>query len=133
LISDNSSSKFLFLNGIRKNRLIVLFQLVVENPAIFDIPFVGTTSNNHSTSSSELDDSFADDDHSLSHDDGLMTRKIHFKLTDLCAQILGKPLDKSEQFGNWAKRPLRREQLQYAALDAYCLLDLFDQFKCRAR
>lgn len=44
-------------------------------------------------------------------------------LTKLC---LGKKLDKSNQFSNWAQRPLRKEQLQYAALDAFCLLEIYD-------
>lgn len=39
---------------------------------------------------------------------------------------LGKKLDKSNQFSNWAQRPLRKEQLRYAALDAFCLLEIYD-------
>ncbi|XP_053950068.1 exonuclease mut-7 homolog [Anastrepha ludens] len=40
-------------------------------------------------------------------------------LTEIC---LGKKLDKSNQFSNWANRPLRHDQVIYAALDAHCLL-----------
>uniref|UniRef100_A0A1B0G7H2 3'-5' exonuclease domain-containing protein n=1 Tax=Glossina morsitans morsitans TaxID=37546 RepID=A0A1B0G7H2_GLOMM len=43
-------------------------------------------------------------------------------LTELC---LGKKLDKSNQFSNWANRPLRRDQLIYAALDAHCLILIY--------
>ncbi|XP_046996046.1 exonuclease mut-7 homolog [Schistocerca americana] len=45
------------------------------------------------------------------------------RLVELCK---GHPLDKSDQFSNWEQRPLRRGQLVYAALDAYCLLEVFD-------
>ncbi|XP_055551478.1 exonuclease mut-7 homolog [Wyeomyia smithii] len=47
-------------------------------------------------------------------------------LANLAKLCLGKKLDKSNQFSNWAQRPLRKEQLQYAALDAYCLLEIYD-------
>lgn len=45
------------------------------------------------------------------------------RLVELCK---GHPLDKSDQFSNWEQRPLRKGQLVYAALDAYCLLEVFD-------
>lgn len=50
-------------------------------------------------------------------------------LGDLVQLCLGKKLDKSNQFSNWENRPLRQEQLVYAALDAYCLIEMYDIIK----
>lgn len=50
-------------------------------------------------------------------------------LGTLVNQCLGRPLDKSDQFSNWEKRPLRDSQLVYAALDAYCLIQVYDVMK----
>ncbi|XP_066837000.1 exonuclease mut-7 homolog isoform X4 [Anser cygnoides] len=48
-------------------------------------------------------------------------------LSLLVQHILGKPLDKTEQLSNWEKRPLREEQIIYAASDAYCLLEIYEK------
>ncbi|KAL3994879.1 3'-5' exonuclease family protein [Acanthocheilonema viteae] len=64
--------------------------------------------------------------------DPVSDETVHFRLTDLCQKVLGEALDKTEQIGNWAMRPLRREQMKYAAMDAYCLLNLYDKLKIRA-
>lgn len=50
-------------------------------------------------------------------------------LSTLVHQCLGYPLDKSDQFSNWEKRPLRESQLIYASLDAYCLIQVYDVLK----
>ena len=40
---------------------------------------------------------------------------------------LGKPLSKGEQCSNWGKKPLRKSQLHYAALDALVCIMIFQQ------
>ncbi|ALC39432.1 Nbr [Drosophila busckii] len=46
-------------------------------------------------------------------------------LTDLSMLCLGKKLNKANQCSNWANRPLRREQVLYAAIDARCLMLIY--------
>lgn len=46
------------------------------------------------------------------------------RLSALVEERLGSPLDKSQQCSDWEQRPLTAEQIDYAALDAYCLLML---------
>ncbi|KAH8269364.1 hypothetical protein KR018_007473 [Drosophila ironensis] len=52
-------------------------------------------------------------------------------LSDLALICLGKKLNKSNQCSNWANRPLRREQILYAAIDARCLLLIFNTLQAR--
>ncbi|NWU28871.1 MUT7 Exonuclease, partial [Dyaphorophyia castanea] len=48
-------------------------------------------------------------------------------LSLLVQHVLGKPLDKTEQLSNWERRPLREQQVLYAASDAYCLLEIYER------
>jgi len=63
------------------------------------------------------------------HDTMLAARRGGEKRYSLQAQTqahLGFQLDKSEQRGDWARRPLTHKQLRYAALDAACTLLLYE-------
>jgi len=48
----------------------------------------------------------------------------HESLRSLSERVLGKTLDKEQQMSNWSIRPLLPEQVEYAACDAYVLLEL---------
>jgi hypothetical protein len=64
------------------------------------------------------------------HDTMLAARRSGEKSCSLKAQAalhLGLQLDKTEQRGDWSRRPLSHEQLHYASLDAACTLLLFEQ------
>ncbi|XP_059494339.1 exonuclease mut-7 homolog isoform X2 [Stegostoma tigrinum] len=64
----------------------------------------------------------------LMSEDGVNCGNSHGEkgLSLLVQCVLGKSLDKTEQLSNWEKRPLRPQQVIYAASDAYCLLDVYD-------
>ncbi|KAH8410342.1 hypothetical protein KR009_012352 [Drosophila setifemur] len=52
-------------------------------------------------------------------------------LSDLALTCLGKKLNKSNQCSNWTNRPLRRDQILYAAIDARCLLLIHNTLRAR--
>ncbi|CAL2036822.1 unnamed protein product [Caenorhabditis brenneri] len=47
------------------------------------------------------------------------------KMAVLVENLIGWKMDKSEQCGNWQARPLRKNQIVYAALDAVAVVELF--------
>jgi len=47
----------------------------------------------------------------------------------LVEHYLRKKLDKSHRYTDWTKRPLEKEQLDYAALDVVYLMDIFEQMR----
>jgi DNA polymerase I-like protein with 3'-5' exonuclease and polymerase domains len=55
------------------------------------------------------------------------------KLGEVCQRELGIELDKTEQTSNWARRPLSRRQLAYAALDVEVLPPLWDRLQVQGR
>lgn len=50
-----------------------------------------------------------------------------FSLSSVSDHLFGMKLDKTYQQSNWRKRPLSREQLDYAALDAQIALQVFQE------
>lgn len=47
---------------------------------------------------------------------------VYNSLSDLVKLCFGKPLNKTEQFSNWEKIPLRYNQIKYAGMYFYTLL-----------
>lgn len=52
-------------------------------------------------------------------------------LSSLCERELGWKLPKAGRLTDWLERPLRRAQLDYAAADVACLLDIADRQAAR--
>lgn len=48
-------------------------------------------------------------------------------LASVSAHLLGLPVDKTLQNSNWRRRPLTRSQIEYAALDARVVLQVYDK------
>jgi hypothetical protein len=64
------------------------------------------------------------------HDTMLAARRGGDRKCSLKAQVethLGFQMDKTEQRGDWSRRPLTEEQLNYASLDAVCTLLLYEK------
>ncbi|KHJ97375.1 3'-5' exonuclease [Oesophagostomum dentatum] len=58
--------------------------------------------------------------------ESVVQRTVNRGLSYVCERVLGRPLDKTEQCSVWDRRPLRSSQLRYAAMDAYCLILIYD-------
>jgi ribonuclease D len=52
-----------------------------------------------------------------------------YSLAGVVAHLFGIEMDKSYQKSNWKRRPLTRAQLEYAALDAYITLRVYDELQ----
>ncbi|EEF46701.1 uncharacterized protein LOC8276833 isoform X2 [Ricinus communis] len=50
-------------------------------------------------------------------------------LATICNEVLGISLSKELQCSDWSHRPLTEEQKAYAAIDAHCLLEIFNVFR----
>eukprot|EP00353_Schmidingerella_taraikaensis_P004688 CAMPEP_0185574000 /NCGR_PEP_ID=MMETSP0434-20130131/5562_1 /TAXON_ID=626734 ORGANISM="Favella taraikaensis, Strain Fe Narragansett Bay" /NCGR_SAMPLE_ID=MMETSP0434 /ASSEMBLY_ACC=CAM_ASM_000379 /LENGTH=160 /DNA_ID=CAMNT_0028190409 /DNA_START=1552 /DNA_END=2034 /DNA_ORIENTATION=+ len=59
--------------------------------------------------------------------------KNQIGLAKVVESIFDKPLCKGEQMSNWEKRPLRKSQQHYGALDAVCLVQLLSRMEEKAR
>lgn len=52
-----------------------------------------------------------------------------YSLAGVVAHLFGIEMDKSFQKSNWKRRPLTRAQLEYAALDAYITLRVYEELQ----
>jgi ribonuclease D len=52
-----------------------------------------------------------------------------YSLAGVVEHLFGLEMDKSYQKSNWKRRPLTRAQLEYAALDAYITLRVYDELE----
>lgn len=59
---------------------------------------------------------------------GLHPEEKHSNLSHICRRVLGKEICKAQTLTNWRRRPLRRSQLHYAAMDAFVVLRIYDQW-----
>lgn len=55
----------------------------------------------------------------------LFPKENKSSLKFMVEKLLQKKMSKSETMGNWKKRPLRKHQLHYAALDSFVMLKLY--------
>ncbi|XP_062699433.1 exonuclease mut-7 homolog [Aedes albopictus] len=55
----------------------------------------------------------------------LNMRNLFIQISPTWSSCVGKKLNKSNLFSNWTQRPLRNEQLRYAVLNGFCLLEIY--------
>ncbi|CRH00734.1 exonuclease, putative [Plasmodium relictum] len=110
IICDNNAFHFeLFNRDIIEKNDIALFKKVINS--------------NHYDLNNEIKNSFNKyDDTIVSHN---KISKLHFKsLNDLCQKFLKRKLDKQLQLSDWSKRPLTEDQINYASIDSYNLIEI---------
>ncbi|MGH9900740.1 MAG: HRDC domain-containing protein [Pyrinomonadaceae bacterium] len=56
-----------------------------------------------------------------------------YSLASVAEHLLGLPLDKTLQRSNWRRRPLTRQQIEYAALDAHVTLKVYAELERHLR
>ncbi|SBT79530.1 exonuclease, putative [Plasmodium malariae] len=112
---DNNVMNFELLNrNILENSNVLLFKKVINNN-----PCELNKEIRHNISYLESD---------IITNSCKYTNKIYFKsLSDLCKKVLQKKLNKQLQLSNWKKRPLTRDQIEYAGIDSYVLIKIEEQ------
>jgi hypothetical protein len=55
-------------------------------------------------------------------------KKKFSSLAFITETLLGKELCKDQTLTNWKRRPLRRNQLHYAAMDAVVVIKIYEKF-----
>ncbi|XP_078148346.1 3'-5' exonuclease domain-containing protein [Carex rostrata] len=63
------------------------------------------------------------------HNSAKSSSKGTKSLSTICEELLGISLSKELQCSDWSSRPLSEEQIQYAAADAFYLLEIFSIFQ----
>jgi hypothetical protein len=136
--SSSSSTSFESAQSLQQTCLLIIEKIFLD-PTILklgfefhreDIDKLGNLSNGLYRNSFTSINSFCDiarEEISLKTNKptSLKTRN-KTSLSTLCEKYLGKSLNKSHRMTNWSIRPLGEEQVHYAALDAHCLIGIFD-------
>ncbi|KAL6964672.1 hypothetical protein U1Q18_035731 [Sarracenia purpurea var. burkii] len=125
---------------IASEKVVFIFDLIKLFEDVPDILDNCLTRILHSPSILKLGYNFQCDVKQLAHSYGELTCFTHYEmlldlqnvfreprggLSGLAKKILGSGLNKTRRNSNWEQRPLSRNQLEYAALDAAVLIHIF--------